>query len=81
MTLSIGWKAGEIRTVRSAQNVCCFLNTISSSQGGDTGADSGTAVLEYFQDKMPYGLAVPDVLQSLSPGFYCLEPGGRSSTH
>jgi hypothetical protein len=33
MTFSIGWKAGEIRTVRSAQNVCCFRNTISSSQG------------------------------------------------
>jgi hypothetical protein len=41
----------------------------------------GTAVLEYFQDKMPYGLAVPDVPRSLSPGFYWLEPGGRSSTH
>jgi hypothetical protein len=41
----------------------------------------GTAVLEYFQDKMPYGLAVPDVPRSLSPGFYRLEPGGRSSTH
>jgi hypothetical protein len=40
MTLSIGWKAGEIRTVRSAQNFCCFRNTISSSQGDDTGADS-----------------------------------------
>ena len=30
---------------------------------------SGTAVLEYFQDKMPYGLVVPDVPRILSPGF------------
>ena len=39
----------------------------------------GTAVLEHFQDKMPYGIAVPDVPRSLSPGFYRLEPRGRSS--
>ena len=38
----------------------------------------GTAVLEYFQDKIPYGLAVPDV--PLSPGFCWLEPRGRSNT-
>ena len=25
------------------------------------GQANSTAVLEYFQDKMPYGLAVPDV--------------------
>jgi len=41
---------------------------------------SGTAVLEYFQDKMPYGLAVPDVPRTPSPGFYWLEPRGRSNT-
>jgi len=40
---------------------------------------SGTAVLEHFQDKMPYGLAVPDVRRTLSPGFYWLEPRGGSS--
>jgi hypothetical protein len=39
----------------------------------------GTAVLEYFQDKMPYGLAVPDVPQTLSSGFFWLEPRGGSS--
>ena len=39
-----------------------------------------TAVLEYFQDKMPYGLAVPDVPRTVSPGFYSLEPRGRSNT-
>ena len=37
----------------------------------------GTAVLEYFQDKMPYGLAVPDVPRTRS-GFYWLAPRGRS---
>jgi hypothetical protein len=31
---------------------------------------SGTAVLEYFQDKMPYGLAVPDVPRTISRAFY-----------
>jgi hypothetical protein len=31
---------------------------------------SGTAVLEYFQDKMPYGLAVPDVPRTISRTFY-----------
>jgi hypothetical protein len=31
---------------------------------------SGTAVLEYFQDKMPYGLAVPDVPRTISKTFY-----------
>jgi hypothetical protein len=31
---------------------------------------SGTTVLEYFQDKMPYGLAVPDVPRPISKGFY-----------
>ena len=41
---------------------------------------SGTAVLGYFQDKMPYGLAVPDVPRTPSPGFYWLEPRGRSNT-
>ena len=41
---------------------------------------SGTAVLEYFQDKMPYGLALPDVPRTVSPGFYWLEPRGRSNT-
>jgi hypothetical protein len=40
----------------------------------------GTAVLEYFQDKMPYGLSVPDVPRTLSPGFSWLEPRGRSNT-
>jgi len=40
----------------------------------------GTAVLAYFQDKMPYGLAVPDVPRTLSPGFSWLEPRGRSNT-
>src|SRR5262249_43492720 len=30
----------------------------------------GTAVLEYFQDKMPYGLAVPDVPRTISRAFY-----------
>jgi len=39
----------------------------------------GTPVLEYFQDKMPYGLAVPDVPRT-SPGFYWQEPRGRSNT-
>jgi hypothetical protein len=29
-----------------------------------------TAVLEYFQDKMPYGLAVPDVPRTISSAFY-----------
>jgi hypothetical protein len=38
---------------------------------------SGTAVLEYFQDKMPYGLAVPDVPRAMPTGFYWLEPRGR----
>jgi hypothetical protein len=40
----------------------------------------GTAVLEYFQHKMPYGLAVPDVPRTPSPGFYGLEPRGRTNT-
>jgi hypothetical protein len=39
----------------------------------------GTAVLEYFQDKMPYGIAVPDVPRTLSPGFYRMAPRGRGS--
>jgi hypothetical protein len=30
----------------------------------------GTAVLESFQDKMPYGLAVPDVPRTISTAFY-----------
>jgi hypothetical protein len=38
------------------------------------------AVLEYFQDKMPYGLAVPNVPRTISKSFYWLEPGGRSAS-
>jgi hypothetical protein len=47
--------------------------TCSVPKGG------GTTVLEYFQDKMPYGIAVPDVPRTLSPGFFWLEPRGQSS--
>ena len=35
----------------------------------------GTAVLEYFQDKMPYGLAVPDAPLTISTAYW---PKARS---
>jgi hypothetical protein len=33
-----------------------------------------TAVLEYFQDKMPYGLAVPDVPRTISTAAAAPDP-------
>jgi hypothetical protein len=39
----------------------------------------GSAILEYFQDKMPYGLAVPDVPRTISIFFTGQQPFNKRS--